>query len=103
MLDDMKNCWEIMNCGRENGGPKVSDLGECIASKVGLGHTCWAVAGTLCGGAIQGSIAQKESDCMRCGVYQHYNRVDGSKGPQVAKAFPREEAKYIALLMNRVR
>jgi hypothetical protein len=27
------NCWEIKKCGRQRGGKKVNELGECIASK----------------------------------------------------------------------
>ncbi len=44
---ELLNCWEIMKCGRQKGGKKVNELGECIASKEGMGHSCWAVAGTL--------------------------------------------------------
>ena len=36
-----------MNCGREAGGAKVAELGECIVSKEGFGHSCWGIAGTL--------------------------------------------------------
>ena len=59
MGERLENCWEILNCGRERGGPNVMELGECIAAKQGLGHSCWAIAGTLCGGTVQGRGAEK--------------------------------------------
>ena len=50
MSERLKNCWEMRGCGRERGGSRAKDLGECIASREQLGHSCWAIAGTLCGG-----------------------------------------------------
>jgi hypothetical protein len=47
------NCWEINKCERQRGGKKVNELGECIASKEKVGHSCWAFAGTMCGDEIQ--------------------------------------------------
>ena len=58
------NCWEAKKCERQPGGAKVSELGVCpvtTTSKVnGVnggkngGRVCWAIAGTLCGGKVQG-------------------------------------------------
>ena len=55
-----QNCWEFFGCGRETGGEKVRELGECPASTdasadglnngKNAGRICWAVAGTLCDG-----------------------------------------------------
>ena len=103
MTDRLKNCWEFKQCGRESGGAKVAELGECIASTQGLGHSCWAIAGTLCGGTVQGSVAQKERNCMGCEVYGRYHRVIGSEGSRVAELCPEEESKYSAMLMDRMR
>ncbi len=74
-----KNCWEIMKCGREPGGAKAEVLGVCIAttdSKVNGqnngtngGRICWAVAGTLCGGTVQGEFAAKMDNCIKCDFY----------------------------------
>ncbi len=104
--DDIKavalpNCWEIQKCGREPGGAKVAELGACIASKEALGHSCWAVAGTLCGGAVHGTVAQKEVDCMHCPIYLDYNRIDGEKRADVREAFPEEDKKHSELLIAR--
>ncbi|HEY6010114.1 MAG TPA: hypothetical protein VIX18_01485, partial [Nitrospirota bacterium] len=30
---------------------------------------CWVVAGSLCGGKIQGTFAEKLSNCLRCDFY----------------------------------
>ena len=74
------NCWEVKKCGRELGGDKTSDLGVCPAasdaSSDGVnsgkngGRICWAVAGTFCGGAVQGDFAQKQVSCMSCEVFK---------------------------------
>jgi hypothetical protein len=82
------NCWEIKKCGREAGGNKVSELGVCSAATEGSseglnggkagGRICWAVTGTLCGGKVQGTSAQKQYTCMSCEVYF---RVKEEEGP----------------------
>lgn len=71
-----KNCWEYKTCGREPGGHKAKELGICpVAVREELegahdgekaGRACWVVAGSLCGGKIQGMYAQKLNDCWRC-------------------------------------
>ncbi len=70
------NCWEHKNCGRWPGGPRAADLGVCPVtihqalegahggSKAG--RACWVVAGSLCGGKVQGTYAQKLTNCWRC-------------------------------------
>jgi len=45
MNQELLNCWEIKKCERQKGGKKVNELGECIASKERMGHSCWVVAG----------------------------------------------------------
>jgi methyl-accepting chemotaxis protein len=74
MNKELLNCWEIIKCERHKAGKKVNELGECIVSMEGMGHSCWAVAGTLCGGEIQGTTAQKIGYCTSCEVYGIYNR-----------------------------
>ena len=71
------NCWEFKKCGRQPGGAKTQELGECPAStnvkadgmnsgKNG-GRSCWAIAGTLCGGKVQGSFVSSFSErTTRC-------------------------------------
>jgi hypothetical protein len=74
------NCWEYKKCGREPGGIKVHELGVCPATvEEGLdgthggkngGRACWAVAGSLCGGKVQGTFAQKYGNCVICDFFK---------------------------------
>jgi len=82
------NCWEFKKCGRQPGGAKVAELGECPAGKEkradGLnqgkmgGRACWVLAGTLCGGKVQGSFAQKAANCMECDFYKQVKAEEGA-------------------------
>ncbi len=64
-----KNCWEFKKCGREKGGTKIVEMGICPASP-DHGRDCWMVAGTFCGGKVQGTFAQKRGTCMTCDWYK---------------------------------
>lgn len=83
-LDDMKAsqkkvaCWELKNCERWPGGKKEAEFGVCITYPWGGWH-CWALAGTLCGGLVQGSAAQKEGNCQMCQHYIELMENDPSK------------------------
>ena len=70
------NCWEMKKCGREAGGAKADELGVCPAYP-DHGQHCARVAGTLCGGKVQGTHASKLASCMQCEFYQseHYDRA----------------------------
>jgi len=67
-------CWEFKKCGRTPGGLKAAELGVCPAYPDN-GNCCARVAGTLCGGQVQGVFAQKLATCMKCEFYksEHYN------------------------------
>lgn len=65
----MTNCWEHKKCGREAGGAKTAEFGVCPASPA-HGRDCWAVAGTLCGGKVQGTEAEKTGNCRACDFYR---------------------------------
>lgn len=56
------NCWEYMKCGRD----KTKD---CPAYPFN-GKNCWLSAGTLCGGKVQGTFAQKIGNCTKCEYYK---------------------------------
>jgi hypothetical protein len=99
VMSGFQNCWELTNCGRQKGGPNANELGECIASREGMGHSCWAIAGTMCDGVVRGTAAQKRATCMGCGVYKQYNRLSGTYAAAVRTAFPEEEAKYMEILL----
>jgi PAS domain S-box-containing protein len=56
---DIPTCWKVKKC----------DYRECPV----YGRTnvrCWQVAGTHCGGEIQGQFAKKYGDCKECEVYR---------------------------------
>jgi hypothetical protein len=81
------NCWEFKKCGRQPGGPKVAELGVCVAATNGAskgandgkngGRICWAVAGTLCGGKVQGTYAQKVANCVQCPFFILVKQEEG--------------------------
>ena len=81
------NCWQVKKCGREPGGAKEAQMGTCPAAtetavnginggKNG-GRACWALAGTLCGGKLQGTFAQKMANCLKCDFYQQVATEEG--------------------------
>ena len=82
-----QNCWEYMKCGRQPGGDKAAELGVCPAADdrsydgincgKNAGRFCWAVAGTFCGGKVQGTFADKRESCLSC-VF--FNKVRAEEG-----------------------
>ncbi len=80
------NCWEAKKCGREPGGERVHDLGICPAAEEkrldgthggrNAGRSCWVLAGTLCGGAVQGTFAQKYKNCQVCDFYEQVRKEE---------------------------
>ncbi len=83
-----KNCWEHKKCGRQPGGPKTAELGVCSAAASARanganrghngGRACWVIAGTLCGGKVQGSFATKLANCAACDFYVAVKAEEGS-------------------------
>ncbi len=83
-----KNCWEAKNCGRQPGGLKAGELGICAAATStsfrgknagkNAGRYCWKVAGTLCGGKVQGSSAQKAMNCAACDFFKQVRQEEGA-------------------------
>ncbi len=86
MTTNKVNCWEHKNCGRQPGGHKVADLGICPVTTFAdldgahggknAGRACWAIAGSLCGGKIQGTYAQKLHNCWRCDFMNKVKREE---------------------------
>ncbi len=87
MAEKKLNCWEYMKCGRGPKGTKAKKLGVCPAAGekrldgvhggINSGRACWVVAGTFCGGTIQGSFARKQVACKRCDFYKKVNSEEG--------------------------
>ncbi len=73
------NCWEWKKCGREAGGKLATKFGVCPAYPDG-GQRCARVAGTLCGGKVQGTFASKFLNCMKCDFYLSSNYDTGYRG-----------------------
>jgi hypothetical protein len=81
-----KNCWEHKNCGRYPGGPKAEELGVCPVTVhkelhgahggQNAGRACWVIAGSLCGGKIQGTYAQKLTNCWRCDFFNDVKKEE---------------------------
>jgi len=81
------NCWDFKGCGRQQGGEHTRDLGICPASTEtklngvhggrNSGRACWIVSGTYCDGNVQGTFAQKEENCVRCGFYKQVRSEEG--------------------------
>ncbi len=81
------NCWEFKKCGREPGGENTSEHGVCPAAieiradKINdgenAGRACWAVAGTLCRGVVDGKFTAKVTTCLLCDFYQQVCQEQG--------------------------
>lgn len=75
------NCWEYMKCERQPGGLLVEEKGVCPAavdkthdgknSGKNAGRYCWKVAGTLCGGKVEGTFAAMMRNCSACCHFYH--------------------------------
>lgn len=92
-----RNCWEIRGCGREAGGADVSVHGICPAytderldgvhGGKNAGRACWMVAGTFCGGELQGTFAEKEKNCLKCEVYRSIKEEERPRFMMSAELF----------------
>lgn len=81
------NCWDILKCGREPGGPKVQLDGPCPAavdeeadgtnSGTNGGRVCWAISGTFCGVEVDGSEATKLLSCFTCDFFSLVLQEEG--------------------------
>ncbi len=82
------NCWKFKACGREPGGANVKEMGVCPAAVAkeytganggtNAGRMCWAVAGTFCGGKVQGSFAEKKTTCLSCEFMKAVKQEEGA-------------------------
>ncbi len=78
-----------MKCGRGPKGKKVGILGVCPAARerrldrvhggINSGRVCWVVAGTFCGGTVQGTFAKKQVACKRCDFYKKVQHEEGKE------------------------
>ncbi len=68
-----KNCWEIMDCGKED-CPAYGDAD----------HRCWYLGGTLRPYCIEGEGAKKTDSCHKCPVYR---KCSGDELQSLAESF----------------
>ena len=94
------NCWVYKKCGREPGGVLALELGTCPAAieervhGINEGHNagraCWHVAGTCCGGEVQGTFAAKIVSCLtNCGFYDLVRKEEGANFADAKSIFAR--------------
>ncbi len=79
------NCWEAKKCGRDAGMINQKSCPVMLDKKfdgihggINAGRACWVVAGTFCGGGVQGAFAAKYRSCEKC---DFYIRVKQEEGP----------------------
>ncbi len=85
----MDNCWEFKGCGRQPGGHAIEELGSCpvplesrasgINGGLNAGRSCWAVAGSLCDGKVQGTFAKKLMNCGSCSFAHKVMKEQGGE------------------------
>lgn len=73
-----KNCWEVLACKKDGCPAHFERRLDGIHGGVNAGRSCWVVAGTRCGGKIQGSHAQKIGNCMKCEFYISVVQEEGA-------------------------
>lgn len=93
IADSMRNCWETKDCGRIPGGRNVESLGICPAYPDN-GKNCWKVAGTFCGGKVQGTMAQKLMSCIECNHYKDTQGFLKNKSNSSEQAIPLGDSSY---------
>jgi hypothetical protein len=91
------NCWEFNGCGRASNGPTALEFGVCPATiearlhgmndGVNSGRVCWAIAGTLCKGQVQGTFISKVVDCMHCDFFKLVVREQGTTFRETSEIF----------------
>jgi signal transduction histidine kinase len=103
----IQNCWEMKKCGREPGGAHVQEFGACPATteqrvdgvnggKNG-GRTCWAIAGTMCSGTVQGTYAAKMATCQSCEFFKSVQRAIMEADP----TRPEQASRILNLVLER--
>ena len=78
-----------MKCGRGPDGHHAKPEDMCPAAREetldkvhggkSSGRACWVLAGTFCGGTIQGTFARKQVACRRCDFYKKVNHEEGRR------------------------
>ncbi len=88
-MEEKKNCWEYMNCGREPDGKNSEALGVCPTSNAAMysginhgtngGRFCWAAVGTYSFEPIQGTFASEKGSCLECPFFKEVKLQEDSE------------------------
>ncbi len=89
--------WGRKDSRQEPGGEKEAEPGVCLVvtdprlkglhGGKNAGRACWALAGTLCGGEVQGTYAAKEENCLKCDFYKEVKDRAGNSFSGVLAIF----------------
>ena len=85
----LRNCWEMVRCGREVGGSNAKVLGVCpVATDSRLdginrgrngGRACWTVSGTqICWGEPATGVPKAVS-CLNCSFLRQVEKEEGDR------------------------
>jgi hypothetical protein len=87
------NCWEHMKCGREPGGVRTGDLGECLAAVyksingvnggINGGRLCWAIVGIYSFIDTKGSSSHAAHNCYKCEFHRKVITEEGIIKPEI--------------------
>ncbi|MDD3619139.1 MAG: NAD(P)-dependent oxidoreductase [Desulfobulbaceae bacterium] len=86
MKNEKLNCWEVKQCGRGPGSegdghalcPAAAETRlDSVHGGTNSGRACWVVAGTYCGGKVQGTHAAKYDVCKKCDFFQQVAKEEG--------------------------
>jgi diguanylate cyclase (GGDEF)-like protein len=61
-------CWEQKKCNHKQCPAYLNKCGRC-----------WIIAGTMCGGEVQGEFAKKLGNCQECEIYQKVVYVEPAR------------------------
>ena len=83
-----EKCWEVKRCGREKGGSRVEELGECPAARdrsldgknggENGGRYCWRVAEPR-GNKLIPHWCDEERNCLVCEFFRKVKRDEGEE------------------------
>lgn len=87
MADHKINCWEFKQCNTASRNKENSPPDKCpvlsakefdtVNGGVNGGRICWKVAGSFCGGKVQGTFAQKIETCLSCDFFREVFKEEG--------------------------
>lgn len=84
-----RNCWDVMQCGRQHGGARTNELGVCSVSTekrldgvnggTNGGRSCWVLPLTLyCDDKVRREFTKKFASCFYCRFYELVREEEGN-------------------------